>query len=269
MRATITTLTEFVRLLESGEIQDKFNDLTMHQRSGGVHVLLGGKTIRFKPQWGICALLDTVNTHYHCNGLNFDPGRAFTDYVIGLGVRSFNYPVGGISEFEGNRILWWEDEVTGSKPMWERRIALLKGFIAYLDKEEKRRRTVQQIEVLKHFVRALESGEIQALFDGGRPWGWSHKDLDTEGCQFAFNCKEGICALTTKVDEGCTHQVGLCSDLERFFEIEGLDEQYPVGGEDEYQNNVVLWWDDEDTGSKPMWRKRLALLKDFITYLEQ
>lgn len=143
MRATITTLTEFVCLLESGEIQDKFNDLTIHQRTGGVHVLLGsvdgvggigGTSIKFKPQWGICALLDTVNTHCrHDNGLNFDPGRAFTDYVIGLGVRSFNYPVGGISEFEGNRILWWEDEDTGSKPMWRERLALLKDFIAYLE----------------------------------------------------------------------------------------------------------------------------------------
>lgn len=142
MRATIATLSEFVRLLESGEIQDKFNDLTMWKRTGGVSVLLGGKTIRFKPQWGICNLLDMVNTHCrHNNDRNFDPGRAFTDYVIGLGVRSFNYPVGGISEFEGNRILWWDDEVTGSNPKWERRIGLLKGFIAYLDKEEKDRAT--------------------------------------------------------------------------------------------------------------------------------
>lgn len=128
----------------------------------------------------------------------------------------------------------------------------------------------QQIDVLKHFVRALESGEIQALFDaGGRPWGWNQKDLDTEGCQFNFNCWEGICALITKVDEGCDNLVGLRSELESYFESEGLAPIYPVGGEDEYQNNGVLWWDDEATNSKPMWGKRLTLLKDFITYLEQ
>lgn len=133
MRATIATLNEFVHLLESGEIQDQFNDLTMHQRTGGVRVLLGGKAIRFKPQWGICALLDMVNTHHYHSDLNFDLGRAFTDYVIGLGVRSFNYPVGGMSEFENNRILWWDDESTGSKPMWRKRLALLKDFVTYLE----------------------------------------------------------------------------------------------------------------------------------------
>lgn len=126
----------------------------------------------------------------------------------------------------------------------------------------------QQIDVLKHFVRAVESGEIQALFDGRRPWGWAHKDLDTEGCQFAFNCREGICALTTKVDEGCDNPVGLVSELKSFFASQNRDPTYPVGGEDEYQSNDVLWWDDEATNSKPMWRERLALLKDFIAYLD-
>lgn len=132
MHKHIGMLHEFLERFESGEIQDKFNDLTIPQRAGGVRVLLGGKAVMFKPQWGICALLVTVGEH-HRNDLNFNLNVKFTDYVIGLGVKSFNYPVGGMSEFEGNRILWWDDESTGSKPMWRKRLALLKDFIAYLE----------------------------------------------------------------------------------------------------------------------------------------
>lgn len=71
---------------------------------------------------------------------------------------------------------------------------------------------------------------------------------------------------------------GICYNLHRavygslelfelFLEDEGLDSKHPVGGIEEYEYNRYLWWDDED--SRPMHRRRVNLLREFVAWLEE
>lgn len=110
------------------------------------------------------------------------------------------------------------------------------------------------IDFLSNFIYDIENGSVEEK--------WSELRGDVLYETIWFSPRKGICDILSQLS------IVLRSEFNNFLIKKGLCTVFPVAGEGEYNDNNILWWPDEESGSYPSWQKRIALLKEFIQYLE-